>query len=589
MLRALYDYGKAHPEILLPYGCAMRKVKYIIDITKGGAFVGIRKAENEEIICPTVGSATRGGGATANVLVEKASAAICLVSGIEEKKKKQIKRKHESFLSYFRDGADKIPAFVSVLTALTDVDILQTIQDAAVKHGLTAEDTVGFAVDNRLLSSIPEVIEWWSNRKREEEPPFDEKRLDLITGKPCIPARIFKTIDVSAAGGGQSSGVSLVSFNCPSFESYGLNEAQGFNAPMSQDTADCIIDAVTYLAKRARKIADAKVLHWYSRDLPSEDDVLFGNMFGWTTDDKASEGSDPDAMDAAADRLVASPITGEPPQDLSNTEYHIMMLKPNSARMSIRFYEVGTYADMYRHLQEWYSDMELSTGTGKAKYRSLNSLLYFLLSDVEAKAKDNKFRPVDFMAIPLLQSCLHGGPLPDAVASRALARARSQIYNKDAEIKPPVIQLLKLWINRRSQTGKEEKITKELNKTFDNVGYQCGRLLAVYAEIQALSNPNVKTNVVERYYTACSQNPASALGRLQSLSVHHLAKIGDGLRRILQDELTEIYSEIHEEIPRQMAMVDQSYFVVGFYQQQAEMKRRKAERHAAKLEEAAAA
>ena len=90
MLRALYDYGKAHPEILLPYGCAMRKVKYIIDITKGGAFVGIRKAENEEIICPTVGSATRGGGATANVLVEKASAAICLVSGIEEKKKKQI-------------------------------------------------------------------------------------------------------------------------------------------------------------------------------------------------------------------------------------------------------------------------------------------------------------------------------------------------------------------------------------------------------------------------------------------------------------------------------------------------------------------
>lgn len=582
MFKALYDYGKAHPEILLPPNWAKRKLEYIVDFTETGLYVGLRAAEKNTVVnCPDVGSGTRGSDGAPNPLMEKAEISICTESSRTESQMKLLNKKRSKFLAYLQYGADDIHEFAVVLAALTDVETLTEIQADAKELGVVDSSVVGFSVDSRLLSDIPAVHQWWT-KYNEEKPHADTAQyLDLITGEPCIPAKLAKTISQNVAGGGRSTGVSLMTFNSEAFQSYG--HKKGENAPMSQDTIDTIADAFIHLASKAPQLGGMKFLHWYNHEVPQEEDMLFASLFGPACEPEDKD--DPDALEAAADRLILSPLSGEPPQSLAGSIFHIMIIKPNGARMTIRHYDTGSYDDLHRRLRQWFKDMTLYTEKGTTRYRTLNGLLYGLLTvaETKTKSKDDKFAPVSFLVEPLLCSCLYGTPIPDPAAARALANVRSQVYSDQDKTSSVPIQVLKLWINRNPNVKEEDRIMEKLNPALNNIGYKCGRLLAVYDAIQASSAPNVKSNVLERYFTACCQSPVLVLGQLQALAVHHLQKLGVGLQHIYEDELTEIYEGIDCEIPTRTTAVDQAYFVVGYYQQKAAMKARKTEAHNAKL------
>ncbi len=123
-----------------------------------------------------------------------------------------------------------------------------------------------------------------------------------------------------------------------------------------------------------------------------------------------------------------------------------------------------------------------------------------------------------------------------------------------------------------------------LNPEHPEASYQCGRLLAVLADLQYAALGDVGAGVVQRYYTATSQTPALRIGQLMSNAKNHLnnPKIRGGLAFEFENRLSEIMCRI-STIPKSLDLEKQSLFALGYYQQLAEIRARMAENQAKKL------
>ena len=278
MYRALYNYGISHPDVVKPQGVKERKVHYIVELDAAGRFIEMRKPESNKTLCPDLGSSTSGSGTKANVLMEKASISIMLDPEISEAQMARVKGKRECFLRYFEES--KIPAFEIVSSALTDSRELDAIQSAAQNLKVTCDNVIGFSVDGKLLSDMPETYIWWAEiiRKRAGGEPTQP---DIVTGLPCVPMKTVKVLssDNPLAFGGKSTGVMLMSFNSPSSEHHGQKQCQ--NAPMDAGTMNTIVDAAEAIGKTAIIVGPAKIAHWYEGDVTGSDDVLQSAFFGF--------------------------------------------------------------------------------------------------------------------------------------------------------------------------------------------------------------------------------------------------------------------------------------------------------------------
>ena len=87
----------------------------------------------------------------------------------------------------------------------------------------------------------------------------------LVTGEQAPIARLHPSI--KGVRGAQSSGASLVSFNAPAYESYGHDDEQGVNAPVSEYAAFAYATALNYLLsgemnRNAQYIGDMTIVYW---------------------------------------------------------------------------------------------------------------------------------------------------------------------------------------------------------------------------------------------------------------------------------------------------------------------------------------
>lgn len=587
MLRALYDYGRTHPDILTTPGCAPRTVKYIVDLDMYGNFVAVRRSDVTRVICPDVGGATRGNGSVSNVLIEKASIALHFDSGLSGDALARMESKRTCFVDYFRDGVSKIHAFRAVVRMYDDDAIFNAAYDAAVRLGVKFGDVIGFAVGGLLLSDMPAVRDWWAEYIQSDDvTTVTPDVLDIVTGEPCVPARLFKPMPVSAAGGGQSSGPILVCFNRASFESYGMKNGRCRNVPMSQKTADIIADSITYLGMHGAKLGSTKFVHWYDHDVPVESDLLDFGLFdiGAAEQDDSGENINPDAMNAMANQLVRSPLTGACPVDLAGRAYHILIMSPARSRIVIRRYMTGSYESLHLNFKAWFDDLRLvsADGTGLIPPRSMNKMLYALLSAGELKSNSgDKMAPLSPFMGPVLTACIENQTVPDAIAMRALNANTARIYAQGSA-SPVAMQWVKLWLCRKLRARKEQlDIMFELSDV-KNPAYHCGRLMAIYERVQMTVMPDVGAGVLTKFYSACSQSPALVLGNMQAMSVHHFDKMeSPAYARLLSSELEDAWTKIPGDIPKSLTLEDRAYFALGYWHGRAALSKRIVEKRAA--------
>lgn len=595
MLKALYEYGIRNG-LYTPPGFVRKSIRAYICLSGSGDYLGIEKCESESLICPDIGTMANSPD-KCNPLAEKAGIVIWGDGS-----------KAEYFRSLLREGENAAPVLSVCLRVLESPEITAHIRNDADARKIKPIDRVSFLVDGKPAAADDAVRNWWTEYRAEHikgEKKGSGMARCLITGEVTEPLDTVPKVNGLQRVGGHSAGEALFCFDKSAFRSYGLK--QSANAPVSEEAFAVVKDALDdllagapamYRRDRSRSFnpfapvfAGMKFVHWYDSEIEPEDDVflpVFGGI-GRNDDEDDADDEPPSETDAEeqriaadrkaqadADRLVASVRTGERVLPLVG-EYHILLVSGNNGRAMVRRYEHGSYETLANNLEMWNDDISLtnSIGTGTIRPTGLNFRL-MTLAKYQKNVRDSEQMKKELAGItPAIVSAItNGTPLPDAVASRSLKYIKSRLVSPDENDRfahmPDGIacQWLKAWANRKRRMRKEEAlIMPYYDKNFPSAAYHCGALMAIYADIQRTVMPDVKSGIVDRYYTSASTTPALVLGRLEMIEKHHIAKIEWGaLARFFESSLNEVYSCLGEDLPKVLDLEEQTYFAIGYRQ-----------------------
>ena len=133
--------------------------------------------------------------------------------------------------------------------------------------------------------------------------------------------------------------------------------------------------------------------------------------------------------------------------------------------------------------------------------------------------------------------------------------------------------LIKACINRKNR---KEEIKVGLDRRNQSQAYLCGRLLAVLEKLQQdASVTKLNRTIKDVYFASVSAKPAMVFPKLIRLSQIHLSKVK--YPGYYNKQIREILDGLRGEFPIMLSLEDQGRFDVGYYQQNAELWKKKEE------------
>ncbi|MBE4598764.1 type I-C CRISPR-associated protein Cas8c/Csd1 [Vibrio navarrensis] len=387
----------------------------------------------------------------------------------------------------------------------------------------------------------------------------------LITGKKAPISRLHPAI--KGVAGGQSSGVSIVSFNKESFESFG--KGQGDNAPVSEQAAFAYTTALNYLLRRENdqvvNLGDTSVVFWALAESEHKAKSAEAFFLRGFNPPMPSDENEVMALGAELEKLVKGRPQPEISPDLDpNTQFFILGLAPNAARLSIRFWLQTDLGHLQQRFAEHFQDLALNP----LPWKTAPSVWRLLLQ--LAPHRDGQKPKIDdapaHLAGELMRAILTGQRYPRAILAQLLARFRA-----DGDISELRVAMVKAVLQRELRLLGKEEISMSLDESNTNPAYLLGRLFAVLESIQrnALGD-KVNATITDKYYASASTVPYSIYPRLLSGSKHHLSKLRKekpGLAVTLEKELGNIMGMLPTEFPRHFSIEHQGRFSIGYYHQ----------------------
>lgn len=602
ILQALYDYYQrkaADPESgIAPEGLGYVEIPFLIRLDLDGNFVGIddtRTQNGKRLVgkaflapAPIVG---RTSGNQANLLWDKAE----FVLGIPDAKKmSEIDKKANNDLIYKENKADKDISKIikrandrhlAFIDTIMEYNFLDSDEIKAVLNFLNnnpfekIRNGIGKNEDilNIIISEGPNlsfIIQEQSvpvcsstfvlNKCANNPENLESAGICLITGERTPIKRIHPVI--KNVFGAQSS-ASIVSFNEPSFTSFGKD--QNFNAPISESAAFAYTTALNILlgkdSPNKMRIGDTTAVFW------SEKKTIFESAFGalWGLPPK----DNPDADIEAVKQLYGSIQNGSQIPE-TNTRFYILGLAPNAARLSVRFWQQGNIEDFSKNIRQHFDDLEIICSK---KDRGHKALFYYMASLVR-KMED---LPPN-LAGDVVKTILQGSLYPQTLLQQTLRRIRSD-FEPSLENERMRTALLKAYLNRKQRFYRttDKEITVSLDTTNQNIGYRLGRLFATLEKLQEeAQGGNLNSTIKDRYYNAASSTPFTVYPQLFRLKNHHLAKMDKEGRKVFFEKLIgEIMDGILADgFPAHLNLDDQARFAIGYYHQRQDLFKSKEEK-----------
>lgn len=415
----------------------------------------------------------------------------------------------------------------------------------------------------------------------------------LVTGTADFPiARSHKPKILGIPG--VSSGGYIVSFakECPAFSSYGFE--MGENAPVSEEAAASYALALQTLIDNENtslRVGPLLVCFWARK---SEAATSF----------LARMLRKPDPL-AVADFLNV-PWAGIDRHAAKLEQFYSITLCGNAGRVVVRHWMQTTVEAARENFAQWFRDLEIIAislpqmkGKGRNKRNSeqdapiekdaekMPPLAVFRLACTTVReAKD--LRPE--VPAQLYQAALEGSAPSIMLIKPILHRLEADLqrFGMKTLFNISRFALLKLILNRNRKEG-DIMIEPKVFETEDKA-YNCGRLLAVLAEIQAKAHDYQLSGagVAERYFGTASVSPASVFPLLLRLNRHHLDKIrktsgsawnqeGNIQKVLCMFTPEQEVAGAPPQFPRHLDLQAQGRFAVGFYQQKAAVEKRKEE------------
>lgn len=552
-LKDYYDRKAADPESgIAPLGWEWKEIPYLIVLRNDGALVRVedtqeligKKKRAKAFLVPQ--SVKRASGVASNLLwdnVEYVTGVVC------KGKPDRVDAQHKAFVERLSELSN-CPSIAPIRAFLSQPDY---------KDQLASCPEWGGAVEGCAFISFKVA--------GESEPIFNaqdvkkhldavnaskvcdkEQKICLVSGDYDSLARLHPTI--KGVQGTNTTGGNIVSFNFPSAWSFG--KLQGENASVGKQAAFKYTTALnSLLAKDSHQkmaVGDSTAVFWSERKTFLEDG--FADLFGEPAKD------DPDRGVDAVKRLFASVSSGSFSHEEDSTRFYVLGLAPNSARISVRFWHVGTVAEMERRFADWFENLQIVHGPKDKEHLSLMWLLLFTAPYNKDFQKWKANIPPN-LAGAVMRSILEGTPYPATLLSSAIRRIKAEHDVPYARAK-----LIKAFLNH----NKERKLTVSLDKENANVGYLLGRLFAVLEKIQEEANPGINATIRDKFYASASSTPNAVFGNLMRLKNHHLGKLSQGRLIYFEKLLGEVIAGI-PSFPAHLSLDEQGDFAIGYYHQ----------------------
>ncbi|MCU7858886.1 MAG: type I-C CRISPR-associated protein Cas8c/Csd1, partial [Candidatus Thiodiazotropha sp. (ex Lucinoma kastoroae)] len=377
----------------------------------------------------------------------------------------------------------------------------------------------------------------------------------LVSGQEDVQATLQPAI--KGVRGTNTTGGNIVSFNLTAFNSFG--KKQGANAPMGEKASFAYTTALNHLlgkdSTQKLQVGDATLVFWSDRQNHSEDD--FRDWFDEPDKDN------PDRLTEKVRALLKAVDSGVLPPDDNETKFFILGLSPNAARISIRFWHVGTVTEFSHKIAQHFHDLEIIHSSKQRDHLSI----WWLLRSIAPLGKTENISPN--LAGDWMRTILNGNAYPETLFQSAIRRIHTE-----RNVSYERTTIIKACLNRKNryQTQHKKEMKVSLDKENTNPGYRIGRLFAVLEKIQEESSPGINATIRDRYYSSASGTPASVFPILLRMKNHHLGKLVKGREVYFEKLLGEVMEEIISTgFPAQLSLQDQGRFAIGYYHQRQAM------------------
>ncbi|MFZ3207989.1 MAG: type I-C CRISPR-associated protein Cas8c/Csd1 [Geobacteraceae bacterium] len=575
ILQALHGYyrRKAEEGDIAPEGFKRVEVPFIIILKENGQFVGLQDTRTQSgkkliarsfIVPEEQGRSGSKAWQVSNLLWDHYGYVLAWPKSDSEEHKEMAKKQHGSFLTNIKSLHEKFPddsEIAAVYRFLSDSEFTSIFSHQAWQECLkipgcnlsfSIEGKTGLVCQNENVRTFATSQSGTAVVEDEEDEALpDIEAVCLISGEKATIARLHPRTPIPGA----KSNAKIVSFQKNmGFDSYG--KRQSYNAPISKSAAFAYTTALNQmLAKDSRQklfVGDATAVFWAERKNPLED--LFADFFG----EPAKE--NPDQLNAAVRALYEAPKSGAPPLDEDMTQFYVLGLAPNAARIAVRFWQAGTVGETAHSIRQHFEDCDMIHGPNQPPYLSL----FRLLVSTALMGKSENIQ--SNLAGEFMKAILSGTRYPQTLLTAAIRRCRAE-----REITYPRAALIKAVLSRENRLRYNEKQEKEVGMALDvtntNTGYRLGRIFAVLEKIQEEASPGINATIRDRFYGSASSAPIAAFSHLIKLKNHHLSKLENRGRAVNFEKIVGEIMDGINDFPTHLSLQDQGRFAVGYYHQ----------------------
>lgn len=498
---------------------------------------------------------TRSSGIAANFLcdnskyllgIDKSGTGKRIVECFEAAKKKHLKllgnvsgEMAQAICAFFRNWDPE--------EAKKNIVVLENWEEITDGGNLIFCMNEGYAQDDDEIQKI------WDAENEQTE--TDAEGICLVTGERTEISRIHRNI--KGVPGAQSSGAALVSFNAPSFESYG--KEQSYNAPVGKYAEFAYTSALNYLLAQRKytfPLGDSMIVYWAEEAKLEYQDVLLA-LLNPVKDNQNEVHAFFEKL-RKDEQIMINDMELNPSQ-----KFYILCLAPNAARLSVRFFYQSSFGNITKNLACHYERMQMIKP--KWEEREYLGIEDMLKETVNMNSRDKK--PISNMAAMAFSAILQNSRYPASLYTDTLIRIRAE----QGCVTWGRVSIVKAFLIKNYKNT-EGEICMGLNEESNDVAYVLGRLFSVLESIQTEANPGIKSTIRDRYFNSACATPASVFPVLFKLKNSHIKKIERDkgyLKRKYEELLGELVSKL-EVYPKRLSLEEQGKFILGYYHQKQE-------------------
>ncbi|MFS0554843.1 type I-C CRISPR-associated protein Cas8c/Csd1 [Brevibacillus sp. 179-C9.3 HS] len=527
-----------------------------------------------------------GSGVNPYFLCEKAEYLFGYAISLREACRDGLKQLWSKVLANTGTESDEVlalHAFLELSTAQL-VEQLQLISDPELQESLKTGGmcVLKFAPTGKFFHDDPVIQQAWENYFTRLRANEDSAKIQmcLLTGEQISTDKIARLHpSIKNVTGAQSSGAAIVSFNIPSFCSFGRE--QSYNAPTSQKA----VDAYGYVLNRFLadpdhkvRINDTTVVFWTESPKMNEQDLL-SSLFQEFKEEadhiQTDEESIRERVKSAVVRIRQGQQFRDTFHDLDvNTTFYVLGLSPNAARLSVRFWYTGSLGEIGERMWRHYHDLSID---GLDRSPTIKELL----REIAVGHEWGNIPPN--MEGQMLRAILLGHPYSRSIFAQLMNRIRSEsddpkkgLY-KIGAVRAAMIKAYLIRYYRACKINMEGELTMTLNRQSKSVPYHLGRLFACLEKTQVSAlGQGINATIRDRYWGAATATPANVFPRLLKLSQHHISK-DEKWGRNNDQRIAEVMNSLPEQFPKRLTLEEQGMFALGYYHQRQEMYTAKAD------------